>query len=150
MRAVYLLGYMKNLDKVATIHAEENLTYCVKYLTETIDGKNTAGGVMLHELLRRFCNLSEMKQHQDVLVSGGLLPQLARIVKGKHVERLHWKAADNVDEFCSFEKALATKCIYPYAIHPLHSHYILEDSALITGRYAIYKLIVCFCIPKDN
>lgn len=133
MRAVYLLGYMKNLDKVAAIHAEENLSYCVKFLTETIDSKNSSNGVMLHELLRRFCNLSEMKQHQNILVSAGLLPQLARIVKGKLVERLCWKAADNVNEFCSFEKALATKCLYPYAIHPQHSGLILSDSALVTG-----------------
>lgn len=128
-----ILGYMKNVDKLATIQAEESVAFAVTYMERMLDSKNNVNGNMLFELLRCLSNLSELAQHREGLVRAGILKDLSRIVQGKLVERLYWKPSERNDEFCSFEKAYAIKCLYSYAIHPKFSGAVLEDEPLITG-----------------
>ena len=132
---INVMGYLKNVDKLATIHAEESLAFSVSFLNRMLDSNNNVKGNMLFELLRCLSNLSEISQHQESLVRAGLIKSLSRIVKGKLVERLHWKPSEHNDEYCSFEKALATKCLYSYAIHPEFSKIVLADEPLLMGTF---------------
>ena len=128
------MGYLKNVDNLATIRAEnDSLEFIVTLMENNLESKNEAQGTMLFELLRCMSNLSELTQHQDGLVKAGLIKHLSRVVRGKLVERLHWKPSEQNGEYCSFEKALAVKCLYPYAIDPNFSKIILADEPLLTG-----------------
>ena len=131
--ALDLLGFMKNEDLVAAIGVEERLEFNVSFLADSLSARCAFGGAMLFEVLRHACNLSEMRQHQEHLVRFGLLPLFARIVKGVRAERLFWKPSEADDEFCAFEKALAAKCLYSYAIHPDFSKLLFADESLLKG-----------------
>lgn len=125
------MGYMKNKDKLELIKADESIAFAIKFLESILNNGNTVAGMMLYEILRLFCNLSEFKQ--DTLVKAGILPHLSRIIHGKLIERLHMKPAQNNDEYCSLEKSLAAKCLYPYAIHTEHAKKLFADNSLLQG-----------------
>ena len=128
------MSYLKNVDILSAIKTEESLAFSISVLNEMLDSNNNDSDNMLFEHLRCLSNLSELSQHQEILVQAGLLKGLSRIVKGKLVERLHWKPSENKDEYCNFEKALAIKCLYPYAIHPEYSKIVLADKPLLMSK----------------
>ena len=111
----WVIGYLKNLDKLATIKTEESLAFTVSVLDRMLDSNNNLKGNLFFELLRYLSNLSEISQHQESLVRAGLIKSLSTIVKGNLVERLHWKPSEHSDENYNFEKVLAIKCLYSYA-----------------------------------
>ena len=136
---INVMGYLKNVDTLATLNTKESLAFIVPLLNRILDSNNYSQGTMLFELLRCLSNLSEISQHQESLVRAGIIKSLSRIVKGKLVERLHWKPSDHNDEYCSFEKALATKCLYSYAIHPEFSKIVLADEPLLIGNILLFN-----------
>ena len=118
---------------MASIHIEESLEFTVQFLINTLNSKNAYEGAMLFEVLYNLCNLSEMKQHQEFLIKFGLIPNVSRIMRGKLIERLFWKTSEYNDEYSSYEKSLAAKCLYSYAIHPDHSKLLIADELLLKG-----------------
>lgn len=128
-----LMGYLKNVDKLASIRADESLAFSVSLLERMMGSKNESNGIMLHELLRTIGNLSEIPQNRWRLVQNGLIKAISKIVRGKLVKRAHWKPADRKNEFCSLEKALAIKCLYSYVIDSDFSGTVLEDESLLKG-----------------
>lgn len=141
---VNIMGYLKNEEQLATIQAEEGLAFSMSFLKRMLDSNNCCVNnsieTMLFELLRCLSNLSEISQHQESLVRVGLIQNLSRIVRGNLVERRHWQPSEHNDEYCSFEKALAVKCLYSYAIHPEFSKIVLADKPLLNGTFSIYFL----------
>ena len=122
---------MKNKDQLDLIKADETIVFAIQFLANMLNHKNEYFGMMLYEILRLFANLSDFKQ--DSLVQAGILNHLSRVMRGKLIDRLHMKPAENKDEYCYYEKALAAKCLYPYAIHPQHSKLIFADTPLLQG-----------------
>ena len=135
---INVMGYLKNVDKLATINAEEGIAFSIMFLNVMLDSNNNSKGNMLFEMLCCLSNLSEVSQHQKSLVRAGIIESLSRIVKGKLVERLHWKPSEHNDEYCNYEKALAIKSLYSYAIHPEYSKIVLADEPLLLGTFRIF------------
>lgn len=134
------MGYMKNKDKLDSIQADTALDFEVRFLERMLDSKNKIGGALLHVILRSLVNLAEVKT--DTLARVGLVRALKRVVCGALVERDYWKPAANNDEYCSHEKALAVKCLYPFAIHQQHSKAIVADEPLLKGTVILLSVML--------
>ena len=139
---------MKNKNQLDLIKADDTIVFAIQFLANMLNHKNEYCGMMLYEILRLFVNLSDIKQ--DFLVQAGILNHLSKVMRGKLIERLHMKQAQNSDEFCNYEKALAAKCLYPYAIHPQHSKLIFADAPLLQGiNFGIVKVCTTRCLPVN-
>lgn len=135
---------------MAALHIEDSLEFTVQFLVNTLNSKNAYEGAMLFEVLRNLCNLSEMKIHQEFLVKFGIISHLSRILRGKLIERLFWKTTESNDEYSSYEKYLATKCLYSYAIDSKHSKIIIADELLLEGRKDLRIAVLLYLINFLN